>query len=78
MIAIYEDQGGDLLPDDYRPTALYDGDRGEWLAGGDAWEDYYPPGTPEDVLAGQLDGPATVAVEVDDADAVLTAIGGSQ
>lgn len=62
MIAIYEDQGGDLNPDDYEPTALYDGS--EWVAGGDEWEPYYPEGTPEETIAAQIDGPDPVAVEV--------------
>lgn len=62
MIAIYEDTGGDLSPDEFAPTALYDD--GEWLAGGDEWEPYYPAGTPESEIAAQLDGPTPVAVEV--------------
>lgn len=73
MIAIYEDRGGEMNPDDYEPTALYDG---EWLAGGEEWEPYYPEGTPEEVLASQLDGPATVAVEVTEgSDELLDQIG---
>lgn len=62
MIAIYEDTGGEYRPDDYAPTALYDD--GEWVAGGEEWAAYYPPGTPEAVIAGQLDGPSPVVVEV--------------
>lgn len=62
MIAIYEDHGGDYDPDDYEPVALYDD--GEWLAGGDEWEPYYPTGTPEDAIKAQLDGPSPVVVEV--------------
>lgn len=62
MIAIYEDTRGDLNPDEFAPTALYDD--GEWLAGGEEWEPYYPEGTPEEAIAAQLDGPSPVAVEV--------------
>jgi len=62
MIAIYEDTGGDLNPDEFAPTALYDD--GEWLAGGEEWEPYYPAGTSEEEIAAQLDGPDPVAVEV--------------
>lgn len=64
MIAIYEDKGGDLDPDDYYPTAVYD--NGQWLAGGDEWEDFYPAGTPESEISEQLTGPSVVAVEVTD------------
>jgi hypothetical protein len=62
MIAVYEDTGGELNPDDYEPTGLY-GD-GEWLADGDEWEQYYPAGTPEEEIAARLDGPSPVVVEV--------------
>lgn len=62
MIAIYEDTGGDMNPDEFTPTALYDD--GEWVAGGDEWKPYYPPGTPEAEITSQLDGPTSVAVEV--------------
>lgn len=73
MIAIYEDQGGDLDPEEFEPTALYDGE--EWIAGGDEWEDYYPEGTPEDAISSQLDGPSVVAVEVTEgSDEILDAI----
>lgn len=72
-LAIYEDQGGDYDPDDYEPTALYDGDN--WVAGGEKWEQYYPAGTSEEEIAQQLTGPSAVAVEVTgDPDAVLADI----
>lgn len=73
MIAIYEDAGGEYRPDDYVPTALYDD--GEWIAGGEEWEPYYPAGTDEAVIAGQLDGPDPVVVEVTEgSDAILESI----
>lgn len=65
MIAIYKDARGDYDPDDYYPVALYD--NGQWLAGGDEWDDYYPSGTSEEVIAEQMDGPTYVGVEVTEA-----------
>lgn len=62
MIAVYEDQSGEYDPDDYQPTGLYDDN--EWLADVANWSTFYPPGTPEEVIAEQLDGPSAVAVEV--------------
>jgi hypothetical protein len=73
MIAIYADRGGEFRPDEFGPVALYDD--GEWLAGGDEWEPYYPSGTPEAEIGAQLDGPDPVAVEVTEGpDELLAAI----
>lgn len=70
MIAIYEDQGGDLRPDDYDPVSVYDD--GEWLVDHGGYSTYYPEGTPEAAIASQIDGPSAVAVEVTgERDAVL-------
>lgn len=61
MIAIYEDAGAEYSPEDYEPTAVYDG---EWIVDINGWSDIYEEGTPEDAIAQQLDGPSAVAVEV--------------
>ena len=73
MIAIYEDQQGELRPDDFEPVSVYD--EGEWVVDRGGYSTYYPEGTPEDAIAAQLDGPDPVAVEVtEDADALLNEI----
>lgn len=69
MIAIYEDSGGEYRSEDYIPTAVYHD--GEWIVGGDDWGDFYPPGTPEQVLAEQLTGPSAVAVKVTEGHSAL-------
>lgn len=83
MIRIYRDAGGDLNPDDYEIAAVYDPDREEWIDDQPGLAEYYPPGTPPEMLLEQLDGPSYIAVdETDEAaadgatQATLTDVGG--
>jgi len=63
MIAIYEDIGGEMRAADFEATAVYD--EGTWIADAGGWEEYYPEGTPEEVIIDQVDSPSAVVVEVD-------------
>ena len=73
-IAIYEDHGGELHPDDYAPVSVYAD--GEWLVDEGGYEPYYPAGTDPAAIADQVDGPAAVAVVLEsDPSAVAAEVG---